>query len=250
VNLSQLQTLVFISHSLTIGGFKPATLARAIGQGQFRCPRGAEYGGQKREPQIEAFIQRLSKLMSDYKNIVLIDLHTGLGSRYELHLIPGDEKSGVDPELFAKLFEPKNLRHHFDTKVDTEIDADVDAQVGSASNNRSNPYVWTPTSTAGFYPTQGDLNSLLPKLASTKQKVLALTFEFGTLGNSPWAKIETIHRLRLENVGFHEGYSNKKVEIEVSRLFEELFYPKEARWRKNAISRSRRLLLSMFNRLA
>lgn len=213
----------FVLRAMLQKGFNGETLNRSLAFGQFKHSRGLEFGGQTWEPQIADLIETLKTHFVGYRNIVIFDLHTGLGDRYELHLIPVEDPLSRDAELVAKLF-------------------DIPSE--------KNLYRWTDPSQPGFYETAGDFNSLPPKLKASDQKTLTLTFEFGTLGNGTSAKIDTLARLLAENEGYHAGYRSQAAEETAKARFAELFAPSEIKWRENAIDRSREVLKRVLNRLS
>jgi hypothetical protein len=220
--LEKLKTLSILLRAVLLKGFSGRRLNQAIAQGQYEFPDGLEYGGKTWEPQIRFFIDRLKAFIPTYRDIVLFDLHTGLGENSQLHMIPGDSANAMNPELFKKLFNPIEDRELF---------------------------ALTPTDAEGFYQTTGDLNSLIPALCQLQQRVLALTFEFGTLGVGPKNKIETLNRLRLENEGFHKGYESDTAKQEIDRRFSELFYPSDPVWRDKVMTRATGLLERVLQRL-
>lgn len=221
--LAFLRTCAFIGKSVTWGPFSGSVLNQALAQGQFAFPRGMEYGGRAREPQITHFIEVLRRTMAGYRDITVCDLHTGLGDRYELHLIPSEEPESNHPELFKRLFEPRE---------DQGL------------------YVYTPTDTEGFYSTFGDLNRMVPKFTSAQQRVVALTFEFGTLGNGTLAKLRTLTRLLQENQAHHYGCANEQAAEDVRNQYLELFAPTEKRWRENTVIRTREIFKRILKRLS
>lgn len=212
----------FMARAMILGRFNSSRLNQAMAQGQFEFPRGLEYGGSKREPQVEYFVSRIQKHMSRFKKVILFDLHTGLGERARLHLIPGDDPRCIDRDLFNQLFHAKE-----------EIDL----------------YVETGGNAPGFYKTVGDLNSLVAKLAPEPQRVLALTFEFGTLGNHKRAKVETLERVLAENRGHHNGFASASDEAWAKIQFRELFEPSEKAWRTTVLDTARETIKRAVSRL-
>lgn len=207
--------LYFVIKSLLRQGFSTDTLNRAIAHGQFNHPRGIEYGGTTWEPQVRDFIDTLKTMMEPFENIVLFDLHTGLGESHELHVIAVEDPKSRDEALLKQLFRP--------------------TQDGPL-------YKLTGTETKGFYKTAGDFNSLPAGLARPGQRVLALTFEYGTLGNSVWNKVQSLARVLGENQGYHHGYTSAANRARSGLAFTEMFSPAEPKWRANVISRAREVL--------
>ncbi|HMN69488.1 MAG TPA: M14 family metallopeptidase, partial [Bdellovibrionales bacterium] len=56
-------------------------LIRAICLGQFEDPKGLEFGGFEAEPQIQFLTLKLKSVMPYCRDVILLDLHTGLGGR-------------------------------------------------------------------------------------------------------------------------------------------------------------------------
>jgi predicted deacylase len=187
-------------------------VSQSVGAGQFSWPRGLEYGGAGPEPQVADFFAYLKRKAEPYEAVILFDVHTGLGQSYQLHLMPGDDSQSADPATLAALF-------------DRAADADI--------------YAFTPSDTEGFYRTYGDINNSLPSLLSRAQRSLAVTMEFGTVGEGALAKLKTLNRVILENQGFNAGYASDAARAEVERSFAALFYPEDRRWKENVVARSR-----------
>ena len=219
----------FVFNALNLGsrlltkqlGFQ--VLTQAIGQGQYRSPLGLEFGGTSSEPQAEAFTERLKLLSQDYDEILFLDLHTGLGDRYQLHLIPPDSAKSRDPKLMQEIFQAVQ-------------DKDI--------------YKMTTGDTEGFYHTYGDITDILASFSRPGLSALSATVEFGTVGAGVLGKLKTLNRLILENQGYQFGYQSSTVRAEVMGKFDELFYPKENRSRSNVIVRSRLLLSRFLDRMS
>jgi hypothetical protein len=164
----------------------------------------------------------MAVLVKPYRDIILLDVHTGLGQAYQLHVMPGDAAGVADESLV------KQLLH-------LEEDSDI--------------YAYTPNSTPGFYSTHGDANNVMAELRRPDQRVLALTLEYGTIGESAVSKLQTLNRMILENEDFHYGHSTEAVGRKVKSQFAELFFPNDAKWRRNVLSRSRQLFDRLLKRM-
>jgi len=202
-------------------GFNSKTLNQAIGQGQFTHPRGLEYGGTDYEPQVRFFMDRFQTIAQTYDQILLFDLHTGLGERGRLHILTGSTEESRNPSLLKKIL---------DLKADHAI------------------YEFTETHKPGFYRTIGDINTMIPTLVPGKP-VAALTLEFATLGASLRAKLDTLERIRFENLGHHAGYGNEASATKVKQRFIELFAPTDQTWQANTIRLARETLSRIALRL-
>lgn len=194
---------------------------KGVGTGQFETAEGLEFGGFGPEPQTAALIAQLRKLVPDYKDIVLLDLHTGLGDRGRLHLLTGDTEGSVHPELFRELF---------DVQADQAV------------------YAFTPAEEEGFYKTLGATNNIFPELARKDQRVCALTMEYGTLGHDLSAQLESLTRWLLEEQGLVHGFKNAALERKVRAEYLEKFYPADPAWKASVLNAARGLFERVFTR--
>lgn len=224
--LSQLRLAVLLWWQLKFGGFNKQELSQGIGQGQFESPEGVEFGGHKAEPQVVDFFERLQARLAGYKSVVLLDLHTGLGDKYQLHVMPADSPEAVHAKLFAQLFGAAK--------------SDVETQPAAAAETMGEQkYMITTGDDDGFYRTSGDLNNVIPSLLSAQQNCVAVTLEFGTLGSDTNAKLSTLARVVAENQGRRYGYWHSLVERRVKAMFVELFYPSDMKWRESVLDKSK-----------
>lgn len=196
-------------------------IIKAVGPGQFESPQGLEFGGFRPEPQTAFFTERLRKIMPGFKDILAFDLHTGLGEHGRLHLLTGEKTDSLNPALFKEIFDPK---------ADHAI------------------YDFTPNDTEGFYKTEGATNDLFPQIASGDQRICAVTMEFGTLGHSREAIIESLNRWLVEHQGHHYGYASPDIEAEVKRRYLDKFFPREDSWRTGILETSRELFTRVLKR--
>lgn len=199
---------------VSFGGIPMDEFTKAVSQGQYSSPDGLEFGGHGPEPQVRALSERLQQLIPLFSDIILLDLHTGLGERGRMHLLSDDHPRSINASLFAELF-------------DRQSDRDV--------------YEFTPSDAEGFYPTYGALNGLFPEIASPEQRVCALTMEFATLGHDLAAQIDGLNRWMLEHQGAHYGYANAELERQVKEWYLERFFPKEDAWKANVLNLSKEL---------
>ena len=208
-------------NKVSFAGIPMDEFTKAVSQGQYTSPLGLEYGGEGPEPQVRALSERLQQLIPQFKDIILLDLHTGLGERGRMHLLSDDHPRSIDASLFTELF---------DLKADQEV------------------YDFTPSDAEGFYPTYGALNGLFPEIATERQRVCALTMEFATMGHDIDAQIQGLNRWMLEHQGAHYGYANADLEHKVKEWYLERFFPKEDEWKTNVLSLSKELFTRVFTR--
>jgi hypothetical protein len=204
--------------------------SRAAAGGQYQFANGIEFGGNEFTPQVEIMRGLLIRTAAPYRNLLFLDIHTGLGDRGRLHLITNQNIDSKDKELIAKILDPIQ---------DVSI------------------YKLTSVDEPGFYPTTGDLIDFASTVMKnpenpskdTEKAVAAFTVEFGTLGASLLAKLETLNRMILENQGFHHGYLRRTDETKIKRDFLELFYPSDPLWQKQVLNHAGELLLRILDRL-
>jgi hypothetical protein len=196
-------------------------IIKVVGMGQFKAREGLEFGGFGPEPQIAKLVAKLQELIPQYEDIVLLDLHTGLGHRARLHLLTGDTEGSVHPELFKELFH-----------------VDEDREV----------YEFTPADQEGFYATFGATNNIFPEIAKPPQRIAALTMEFGTLGHDLPSQIEGLNQWLLEHQGGLYGYKTEEIEIMVKRNYLEKFFPSDPEWRKKILGAAEELFRRVFAR--
>jgi predicted deacylase len=196
-------------------------LIKIICPGQFEDPKKLEFGGFAREPQTNFIIDLLKKYLPRFENIWLCDLHTGLGDRYKLHLLAGENPRAMNRHLFSQVYK-----------------ADEDLALYEFTNNQ----------TDGFYKTYGDFNSIFGFLSNDQQKVVAMTFEYGTLGHSKENQIDSLSRWLLEHQGSHYGFRSQEIKDHVLAALLEKFYPSETHWREQVIIKTREIFKRLFAR--
>lgn len=194
---------------------------KAVGPGQFESEVGLEFGGFRPEPQTAFFTERLRQILPGYKDVLVFDLHTGLGERGRLHLLTGERADSLNKSLLQEVFHPLDDRQIYD---------------------------FTPNESEGFYKTDGATNDLFPQVASADQRICAVTMEFGTLGHSREAMLESLNRWMLEHQGHHHGYGTPDLEKEIKRLYLEKFFPSDETWRSGIVATSRELFRRVFER--
>lgn len=194
---------------------------KATAPGQYITPHDLEYGGRELEPQSKRFVEHLQRLMPQYRDIVALDLHTGLGDQNRLHLLTSGSGRDLHPELFAKLF---------DAAADKEY------------------YEYTPASADGFYDVHGALNYAFADTAQPHQRVCAITMEFGTLGHSVEAQLKALNNFVVEHQGFYNGYASESLRQQVEQECFERSYPQNDEWRRSVVQASRGLFTSIARR--
>jgi len=173
-------------------------LRQAILQGQYQFPEGLYFGGKNFEPQIKSLKPFMDSICKPYKLVMEIDLHTGYGKRGVLHLFPNPV-----PENVKKLVDTMYLGYHIDW-----------------GDNKD------------FYVVSGDFINYMGEINQNK-KYIPMTFEYGTLNSqTTTGSIESLHRMVMENEGFHYGYKSSSDSLKVNKKFIEMYFPSSEKWRE------------------
>ena len=192
--------------------YKLENLRRSILQGQYSKAKGLFYGGNQNPYQ-----EQLLNLIHDqyaihYKNIIIIDLHTGYGEKGRLHLLSNrfnsltDVQNQTHKNLLIKIFDQKSINF---------------------SDEKN------------FYNVNGEMVGYLNHLNFQNPAVSSavITFEYGTLDSQKTlGSIESLRRMVLENQNYWHGESDYSAEIKSS--FEEMFNPQDSAWRKKIIEQT------------
>ena len=176
--------------------------------GQHRHPKGIYFGGKEAQEETLVLMGLYRKALQDYQNFYQLDLHTGYGPRYQMTVLvsPLDEI-------------PSNeAAQRFNYPLVQKVDADE------------------------FYAISGDICDFVYRLRDAEfpqKKVFAGGYEFGTFGESLAALIRSLRITVLENQLRQFGAVSRQAEEQVRAEYEELFFPKEPRWREKALTDGR-----------
>ncbi len=193
-------------------------LQQAILQGQYDFPLGIFYGGDAFEPSHQLLDPLFLDAVEQHRKVFLMDFHTGFGERSKLHLFgaPGLGTPAAMDAVFAGY----------------EIDT------GENDEN--------------FYETYGDMIVYLGEMAAKADRTyLGMTMEYGTLdSHTDLGAVRSLVNTKLENQGFHHGYSDDAVKTNVEQTFLEGYYPVEAEWRSKIMTETRAMLPILIERFA
>jgi len=181
-----------------------AELTQAFAGGQYQDAQGIYFGGTEHQPQVKWIDQVLEQTLPKYQEILLYDIHSGLGKASQLQMISSLE-----------------------TKLDSEHVLDLRSRV-----EKKDAVSFVSPHSEGFYITSGDFIDYIYSKTSAKSKVAAFTMEFGTLGDDLASKLKTSTRIILENQGHHFGFASRSLEEKVRKNFAELFNPSNPEWQK------------------
>jgi hypothetical protein len=153
----------------------------------------------------------LDKTIQKYSEVLLFDVHTGLGKASSLQMISSQKTKLESPEVLALQAQVKDVENVFFVSTDFE----------------------------GFYKTSGDFIDYVydsSLVLNSNVKISAFTAEFGTLGDSLLNQLSTSIRIILENQGRQWGHSSIKGQEKIKENFKELFNPRDLKWRENALN--------------
>jgi hypothetical protein len=198
-----------------------ATLRQATLGGQYQFERGLYFGGFDFEPQKALLEKPILEKTRPYRNILVLDLHTGYGRRGVLHLFPSAYR---DPRVEAA------------------------TQKVFAGFKIEDPH------SPEFYDNHGDFSTYVSKLMLAQNKLaVPMTLEYGTYDNTGSIRgAESLRRMIRENQWHWYGATGEKAAKTVRGDFIELYYPNSAQWRQMVIDLSAQrfpTFLSAFSRL-
>lgn len=207
-------TFVFQAIKLIIfNGMK--SLKQSVLQGQYQYSKGIFYGGQ--EPQIVNTVELvLNKFLDSQSEIVFVDLHTGYGTRGQLHLLLDANTDGELP-FFQNIFNPEKI----------EL-----------------------TSDKNFYQVKGGYLAYLKNRFKSKNiKFNGITFEFGTLNsNTTFGTLKSLYNMVIENQTYFYGASPQDQQF-VHQKFREHFYPSDPDWRAKTLEQGNNSLFKVLTKM-
>lgn len=195
---------------LAIAQHSMDSLRRAILKGQYDTPQGIYYGGQSFEPQKDLLEKILLNASAGYKQVLLVDIHTGYGERGRLHLF-ADQDPALDDKYLAQVF--AGLPLDYDSKED-------------------------------FYKATGGIVVYGAKLFKDRARYAGIVFEFGTLDSQTTkGSLDSLYRMVRENQMHQHGSQSPKSQEQIQNQFSDMFNPQDAKWQE-AVSQQFREFLS------
>jgi predicted deacylase len=197
---SRARLLAGLSKATFLNG--TATLKEALLAGQYDAPEGLFYGGAGRERETRVFADLFGPACARYDEILLVDLHTGYGTRGRVQLLGsvGDSRESIDSN----------------------------AGDARGPNNR----------TQGYFVT-GDLVAWCRRTAARIKPggtFNGIVVELGTTGLSLWSQLHDLGTMVRENQLRRHGARTPAIERAVKASFRELFHPADPAWRRDALA--------------
>lgn len=184
---------------------------RATLGGQYSDPTGVFWGGDTVQPELHFFQQLYEPMATRYREVLLIDLHTGYGDRAQAYALFG--------------------------RADTPSIAACTAQGVRSRAGRELTY-----------DVYGDLVQYCQQAARRLRPdgvFDGVALEVGTNGLKLWQQLEDLYTVVQENQARHHGAAEDRVDPALRRAFRELFYPSDPRWRIQALRSSVRAIEGM-----
>jgi len=182
---------------------KSSMLRQALLAGQYDEPAGLYYGGTGWQPETQIMRQVVSDCLNAAPHLVHVDLHTGYGPRERMSVV----NSGLDPVPSAQ----------WAKRIDY-------------------PNVVAATSKE-FYRIEGDMIDYMYRTreATTPATAMYATcFEFGCLGDSLPAQIDSLWRAVASNRLRQQYAVSEAVADKVRKLWREAYCPSEPSWEEHA----------------
>lgn len=181
------------------------TMNIAILKGQKENQNSIYYSGIQYEPSTRYLLDELDFIYSGIESVLWIDIHSGYGKKHQM-------------SIFNSRYEiegTKELKNNITYK--DIVDSDNDS----------------------MYDTDGDITEKLYKNHSDNlhtSSLLALCFEFGTMGSGLLHTVNTFKTVLFDNNSHHID-SNNRFKDYSNKLMRKAFLPNNIKWKTNAISK-------------
>jgi len=199
-NLLYMLRLPFYLVTIGFAAFKKYSML-----GHYRNPQGVHFGGDRYQEETLTMMNLYQETFAKYNQILLLDMHTGYGPRYQMNLVnSGYEKTSA-----------QDLADRF-----------------------AYPAIMT-ANTDDFYELRGDMIDYVYQLQQQKfpdKRIYANSYEFGTYGYSVLEMVRSMRAMSLENRAFHFGCGDQNTLQRVRHDFEEAFSPQAEDWRAKAVA--------------
>jgi len=181
-------------------------ITNALLGGQYEYPEGVYYGGLGDEKSTVYVKEVFEKtLLSEYENIVHIDVHSGYGARYRMVIFNSAFDTMTEAETM-ELFSYDNV-----IAIDSE----------------------------DFYATTGDTTDFYYRLhekLGVENQLFSTCFEFGTIGDGFWDSVVSMKYTIEENQNHWYPSKNKVTNQIIRERYLEMFYPTETKWREKTVA--------------
>lgn len=200
--------LFYLQLGYMIATLGPSRFRENFLLGQYRFSQGLYFGGHDFEYSAKVMKDLFNTAAADYNDLLLIDMHSGYGPRYQMTMVNSryEQRASLD------------LQEIFNYPLIAKTDPQE------------------------FYQMQGDMVDYYYQLIYDRypgKRFFATSFEFGTYGETLCAVLRSYRTMVNENRFYHHGAKNERVAGRVKRDFDNLFIPREKEWRKKALQDAR-----------
>ena len=189
---------------LYICRFGIKSLRQSISSGQYDFPKGLFYGGRASAQSTRLMQQILKGLRNQEKEIIHIDIHTGLGKF-------------ADHKLLLAQSDQSLKRNHYLSKFDADKIELIGQHQGVSSK------------------LSGTISDYFSQVMG--ENYFHLGLEFGTYSN-----IRLLKALRLENAAHHYLDDNDVIKKKIKAEILECFCPADPQWRKVVVNNSLKII--------
>lgn len=182
---------------------KSGMLRQALLAGQYEEPSGLYYGGTEWQPETQVVRHLVDDCLKAAPHLVHVDLHTGYGPRDRMTVV-NSELDPVPSTQWAKRIDYPNV------------------------------VAATPQE---FYHIEGDMIDYMYRtreVSAPTTAMYATCFEFGCLGDSLLAQIDSLWSAVASNRLRQQGAAGQAIADEVRRLWREAYCPSEPSWEELA----------------
>ncbi len=179
-----------------------AAVSRATLLGQYADARGVYFGGQQREEETACLAALFERGLERYAHVVLLDLHSGYGPRYQMSLVASPMVAEPASEITRRSGYPRVVKATGDD----------------------------------FYAISGDMIDFIYHMRAERystRRLFAAALEFGTFGDSFAALLRSLRITILENQAHWHG-APPRVARWIRREWLELYFPRAASWWQKA----------------
>ncbi|MCX6097653.1 MAG: M14 family metallopeptidase [Caldiserica bacterium] len=194
--------------SLAAAG-KSGMLRQALLAGQYEEQAGLYYGGTEWQPETQVMRHLVDDCLKAAPHLVHVDLHTGYGPRNRMSVV-NSELDPVPSTQWMKRIDYQNV---------------------------------VATTPLEFYRMEGDMIDYIYRkhaISTPTTPMYATCFEFGCLGDSLLAQIDSLWCAVANNRLRQHGAVSEDIADEVRRLWREAYCPSEPSWEEHAHSNALR----------
>jgi hypothetical protein len=186
-------------------------LRGAVLLGQQNNSAGLYYSGEEYQLETQLMMRLIEECLVTYPKVILLDMHTGYGPRFQMSLICSPEENR-SPEELETLY-----------RYPLVVQANPDQ----------------------FYRMKGDMVDWAYKFKKTKYPkadFFGTGFEFGVYGDGILNEIRSLKTMIYENQAFRNGVSSPVIGRRIKKELFEMYLPDNHKWKEKALADCRQAL--------